>query len=91
MSLVAMSGNQDIDGILWGVKWDLAALTYGFATQTSQYFGYQVGSISGFQAFNAAQKAAATDAVNQLTSFVNLAVTLTNDPSQANLRFAEAS
>lgn len=91
MSLVALSGNPDIDGILWGVKWDSTALTYGFATQTNQYFGYQAGSITGFQAFNAAQKAAATDAVNQLASFVNLGVTLTNDPSQANLRFAEAS
>ena len=91
MSLVAMSGNQDIDGLLWGVKWDLAALTYGFATQTSQYFGYQFGTITGFQAFNATQKVAATDAVTQLASLVNLGITLASDPSQANLRFAEAS
>jgi Ca2+-binding RTX toxin-like protein len=91
MSLVAMTGNQDIDGVLWGVKWDLAALTYGFATQVNQYFGYQVGSITGFEAFNAAQRAAGTDAVNQLTSLINLNITLASDPSQANLRFAEAS
>jgi Ca2+-binding RTX toxin-like protein len=91
MSLVALSGNPDIDGILWGVKWDLNVLTYGFATQTSQYSGYQVGSISGFEAFNPAQRAAATDAVNQLLGFVNLGVTFTNDGSLANLRFAEAT
>src|SRR4029450_6382214 len=91
MSLVAMSFNQDIDGILWGVRWDLASLTYGFATQTNQYSGYQVGSISGFGSFNTAQQAAATDAVNQLRNISNLGITLTNDPSQANLRFAEAS
>ncbi|WP_428670097.1 M10 family metallopeptidase C-terminal domain-containing protein [Reyranella sp.] len=91
MPLVALSGDPDIDGILWGVKWNLNSLTYGFATQTSQYSGYQVGSISGFEAFNAGQKAAATSAVNQLNSLFNLGITLTNDPSQANLRFAEAS
>ncbi len=32
MSLIARTNNQDIDGILWGVKWDLTSLTYGFAT-----------------------------------------------------------
>ena len=91
MSLVAMSGNQFIDGLLWGVRWDAASLTYGFATQTSQYSGYQVGTITGFQAFNAQQRAAATQAVGQLNSIVSLDVVFTNDPSLANLRFAEAS
>ncbi len=91
MPLVAMTGNQAIDGILWGVRWDVAGLTYGFATATSQYAGYQVGSITGFQAFNATQKSAAHDAVAMLNDIISLGVTFTNDGSQANLRFAEAS
>lgn len=91
MSTVPMSGSDIIDGILWGVRWDAASLTYGFATQTSQYFGYQAGSISGFEAFNATQRAAATSAVEQVAAFTNLNITFTSDPSQANLRFAEAS
>ena len=91
MSLVQMTFNQNIDGILWGVKWDAASLTYGFATATNQYFGYQVGTISDFQAFNNTQKNAAHDAVELLNGIFNLDITFTNDGSQANLRFAEAS
>ena len=91
MSLVALTGNQDIDGILWGVKWDEASLTYGFATATNQYLGYQVGTITDFQAFNATQRQAGHEAVAQLNGIISLNIAFTNDPSQANLRFAMAS
>ena len=90
MSLVSMTFDQNIDGILWGVKWDESSLTYGFATATNQYFGYQFGSIAGFQAFNASQRAASHDAVAQLNGIFNLNIVFTNDPTQANLRFAMA-
>jgi serralysin len=91
MSTVPLTGNQDIDGILWGVRWDLASLTYGFATATNQYFGYQAGSISGFQAFNTQQQNAVHAIMDNLQGFVGIGIAFTNDPTQANLRFAEAS
>jgi serralysin len=88
MSLVGLSGNSDIDGILWGVKWDGPAITYGFPTQASQYVGYS--EIDGLQAFNAAQKAAVDKIIGELNGIVTLSVTLASDPATANLRFAEA-
>jgi serralysin len=91
MPLAALTGNQDIDGILWGVRWDIPSLTYGFATATNQYAGYQVGSIQGFAAFNATQKAAVHSIIAQLNTIVTIGVTFTNDPTAANLRFAEAT
>ncbi len=91
MSLVALSGTPGIDGLLWGVKWDLNSLTYGFASSTSQYSGYQFGSISGFQAFNGAQKTATNDAIAQLSGLFNLNIVFVANGALANLRYAEAS
>ncbi len=90
MSLIARTNNQDIDGILWGVKWDLPSLTYGFATSTSEYTGYYFGSIQGFSEFNVFQKAAVNDIVPMLDGLIGLPITATSDPTMANLRFAEA-
>lgn len=91
MSLIPLSGDPNIDGLLWGVKWDLNRLNYGFATSTSQFSGYQVGSISGFQTFNATQKAATDDVMAQLNGLFNLNIVFNADGTLANLRFAEAS
>ena len=91
MSLINLSGNPYIDGLLWGVKWDLATLNYGFATAPNQYFGYQVGTIAGFQAFNATQIAATHDTIAQLNGLINMAIVFDADPTMANLRYAEAS
>ncbi len=91
MSTVALTGNPAIDGILWGVRWDLTSLTYGFATATSEYLGYQVGSIQGFQEFNATQKAAVHDIVKLVNAVIATPITFTSTGANANLRFAEAS
>ena len=91
MSLIASSGNPDIDGILWGVKWDLASLTYGFATAVNQYTGYYFGSIQGFVEFNIAQKNAVNDIIPMLNGLIGLPIVATSDPTMANLRFAEAN
>ncbi len=88
MSEVGLSGNANIDGILWGVKWDGNAITYGFPTQANQYGGYS--EIDGFQAFNAAQKAAVAAIIGELNGIVTLAVTPADNGANANLRFAEA-
>ncbi len=90
MSLIARSGNPDIDGILWGVKWDLTSLTYGFATAVNQYFGYPFNSIQNFVGFNAQQQTAVDDIMAMLNGLIPLPIVFTSDPTAANLRFAEA-
>ena len=91
MSLIARSNNQDIDGILWGVKWDLPSLTYGFATAVEQYTGYPIGGIQNFSEFNVFQKNAVNDIVPMLNGLIGEPVVATSDPTMANLRFAEAN
>ena len=91
MSLVSLSGDPNIDGLLWGVKWDSASLIFGFGASTSQYSGYQAGSIANFQAFNGVQKAAVVDTMAQLRGLTNLNLVFNSDGSLANLRYGEAS
>ena len=91
MSLIPLSGDPNIDGLLWGVRWDLNSLNYGFATSTSQYSGYQFGSISGFQSFNGTQRAATDDVIAQLNGLFNLNIVFNANGTLANLRYAEAS
>ena len=74
VTTVGASGNADIDGLLSGYRWASGALTYSFTTHSSQY-GYFV---TGFQAFNGAQKTAT------LAAFANYSAV-------AKLSFAEAS
>src|SRR4051812_7749941 len=42
---VGLTGNQDIDGILWGTKWDTTTLTFT-VPETADVYGYD--SITGF-------------------------------------------
>lgn len=88
MSEIGRSGIPDIDGILWGVKWDQLSLTYAFPTQKSQYGGYS--DIEGLQGFNTEQKAAVSSIIAELNDITGLSVTLAADPATANLRFIEA-
>jgi len=90
MSLVALTGNQDIDGVLWGVKWDLTTLTYGFATATTDYLGYPLFAFQGFTEFNAIQQAKVADIITMLNGLIAEPVVATSDPTAANLRFSEA-
>ena len=47
-TLVNLSGNQDIDSVLWGYKWDTTALTYGITTSVNDYSNYPAGQIVGY-------------------------------------------
>lgn len=85
---VAPTGNQAVDGILWGYKWDSLALTYSFPTSAAQYGGYS--RIDGLEAFNSAQQAAVIRAVNFVNGYSGLNITLDANPSVASFRFAEA-
>jgi hypothetical protein len=71
---VNASGNQDIDGLLWGYRWDLGStLTFSFPTSSAVYSsstgGY--GSIVGFEAFNSAQQTAAISSLQMIASYVS--------------------
>jgi serralysin len=89
---IPASGYQDIDGVLWGWCWQInqpnnhTLLTYNFPTDPTGY-GYHG---SGFQAFNATQRAAATKALAMYDAVCNLDFQFTSDTSQANIRMAEA-
>ncbi len=87
---IPLSGFQDVDGILWGGwRWQSTNLTYSFPTSINDYGGYT--SITGFQGFNAAQKAAATRAVEMIDAVCGLTITKTGVPGAGNLRFAECA
>ena len=50
--------DQDVDGLLSGIGWDLTSITYSFPNSTSDYGT----SINGFREFNSAQQ----DAVRKI-------------------------
>ena len=73
--------NPDIDGLLYGWKWDTNNITYSFPTSTDEYtynfnplydwtgdMGYE--EIDGFQAFNGTQQSAVKAILNKnISSF----------------------
>jgi hypothetical protein len=88
--VVTQSGNQDIDGILWGWEWGTGGaqnLTFSFPTGTGEYGGYT--AINGFSSFNATQETAVRTALANVASFTNLTFTETTNAG-AVLRYAEA-
>ncbi|RVU14141.1 M10 family metallopeptidase [Methylobacterium oryzihabitans] len=85
ISVVAPTGGRDIDGILWGWKWDTTTLTYSFPTGPAEYTSY--AAIEGFRTFNASQQ----DAVRRLLANVSAVAGLTfteTTAAGADLRFA---
>ena len=90
--VVNLSGNQDIDGILWGWAWgDGGAenLTFSFPTGTAEYTDNGYVQIDTFGAFNAAQQTAVRTILANVASFSNLTFTETTDDF-AVLRYANA-
>jgi serralysin len=91
-TLTNRANYQDIDGLLWGWQWtpnqldDHTQLYYSFPTSTAAY-GY---NISGFEAFNAEQQAAATRAIANADAVCNLDFVFTANEAAGNIRFAEA-
>jgi serralysin len=85
---VTASGDQDIDGILWGWRWTSTNLTYSFPTSSADYISYT--SITGFEAFNSAQQAAMVRIVANYNHVCGLNITLALAGTVADLRFAEA-
>ena len=89
------SGNNDIDGILWGWSWGSTRpeglnLSYSFPTDTKEYTDDGYVSITGFAAFTAAQQTAVTQILGNIASFANLTFTLTTNVD-AILRYGDAT
>src|SRR5262249_34366272 len=88
-TLVNPSGNPDIDGILWGYKWDFTNLTYGFPDTLAPYAGY--GPVTGFQSMNTAGYVPLiVRTIHLYDSVCGLSFTFQNDAGVANVRYALA-
>jgi len=91
--VVNLTGNDDIDGVLWGWSWGdggAETLDFSFPTSTAEYTDNGYSSITGFNAFSAAQQTAVRTALANIASFTNLTFVETTD-TFAVLRYAEAS
>ena len=86
---VQLTNTDDINGLLWGWKWDHKALTYSFPTSSDEYTtnGYQ--SVAGFEALNADQQTAYAAIITNFGSVCGLSFTKTAEQN-ADVRFAEA-
>ncbi|WP_376097936.1 M10 family metallopeptidase C-terminal domain-containing protein [Roseomonas sp. CCTCC AB2023176] len=70
---VTRTGNQDIDGILDGVAWDVRQLTFSFPTVVSAYpTGYGIGETGTFGAMSAVQQSAVRGVLTAVASLTNL-------------------
>ncbi|MGA0530921.1 M10 family metallopeptidase C-terminal domain-containing protein [Hansschlegelia sp. KR7-227] len=87
MSDVGKSGNDRIDGVLWGVKLDDLNVTYGFPTTDDDYVGY--AAVNGFVAFNADQQAAVRVAMANVDQVCGIVATEATS-GRPTFRFAMA-
>ena len=90
--VVNASGNNDIDGILWGWAWGdggAESLTFSFPTSaTGEYDDY--AQVNNFSAFNTVQQTAARTALANISSFSLLTFTETT-AAGAQLQHGEAT
>jgi serralysin len=88
---VPLSGDQRIDGVLWGGwKWDTTALPYSFPTSKGVFSGYN--AVEGYEAFSSAQIKITERALAQVSSFTNLTFFgVENGTGGVGLRFGEAT
>ena len=86
---VDLANNRDIDGELWGYKWDHKNLTYSFPASATEYTENGYKSVVGFEAMNAAQQSAYASIIANYGGVCGLKFTATADEN-ADLRFGEA-
>ncbi|HZH50815.1 MAG TPA: M10 family metallopeptidase [Microvirga sp.] len=89
---VGFTGNQNIDGVLSGARWDALNLTYSFPQHASFYGGgYGLGEPqNGFETLNPDQMAAARKALEMISAVTDLAFSelVETETSHATLRMA---
>src|SRR5947207_5099432 len=97
---VNLSGNNDIDGILHGWKWDTTASTLIYWEDpfgTAEYIdndadpvqtGYRPGAIVGFTPFNPAQRESVGLILANVSSFAKLSFFLIDGPPDPLANYA---
>ncbi|MDO8397608.1 MAG: M10 family metallopeptidase [Bradyrhizobium sp.] len=86
---IELSKSPNIDGLLWGYKWDHTSLTYSFPTAATEYTQNGYKTVNGFEALNTPQQAAYIKILENFAGVCGLAFTKTTNQN-ADLRFAEA-
>ena len=86
---VQLTDTDDINGLLWGWKWEHKNLTYSFPTSSTEYThnGYQ--SVVNFEALNAGQQTAYAGIIANFGAVCGLNFTATA-AENADIRFGEA-
>ena len=96
VTVINPSGNDDIDGALWGWRWTVTSLTYSFPTSDAEFLnGATPGvdsyvAVNGFAAFNATQQTAARKVLENAASFANLTFSVTTN-ADATLRYGNVT
>jgi Ca2+-binding RTX toxin-like protein len=95
-TFVPATSNQDINGLLSGIRWNTASLTFSFPTSSSFYGGYSDGNgepSNGFQPLNAVQQNAVRTILGSYSAVANLTfIEVTETASvHGDLRFAHSN
>ncbi len=91
---VTATGNQDIDGVMYGSRWGMTDLTYSFPSNAA-FYGNSYGqgeTQNNFQALNDVQRVAARKVFGMISSVANLSFTEVQETStnHAVLRLARS-
>ena len=89
---VGAAGNQDIDGLLSGLKWS-GTLTYSFPDSSGDYgagYGYGEPRSAGFAQVSAMQQQAVHAIMAQIAGFTNLTIEFAGT-NGADIRLAQSS
>jgi serralysin len=82
------SGNINTDGVLSGLKWSGATLTYSFPTLTSQYESGYSETSNNFMPAPAATQTAVRYAMNLISQYTNLVTSEVSPSTSADVRVA---
>ena len=91
---VQFTGNQNVDAVLFGSKWNITNLTFSFPTSGTNYTGTSnknhEADAGNFVAFTAIQQAGVRYALGLISQFTGLTFTevAETNSSHANLRFS---
>ena len=86
---VHLAHDRDIDGLLWGFKWDHKHLTYSFPASADEYLRNGYKEIQHFSHLSATQKAAYQQIIKMYDGVCGLSFSQTHAPN-ADIRFAQA-
>ncbi len=93
------TGDNNVDGLLIGTRWNSTNLTFAFPTASSYFTtpyeiapgSFDDGYVASFSAFNASWQAAAREALSMFASVSGLTFTEVSSTTQADVVFAQTS